>query len=200
MAMSTAVSTEMPTSADFMAAASLMPSPRYPTLWPFSRRTRTTRAFCSGESFANTLTVSASSPQLPVVELLQIGAQEDPVHVQPHLLADGAGDLLIVTGQDLYLDAILHQRLDRRFCGLLGRVQKCQESNQHHIRLISHGELPHRGGVGLLGHGDNPHPILVQLIRLVQNKPAHLVRQRSDLAAALGPGAAPEHLLHPRPW
>ena len=86
----------------------------------------TTRAFCSGESFANTLTVSASSPQLPVVELLQIGAQEDPVHVQPHLLADGAGDLLIVTGQDLYLDAILHQRLDRRFCGLLGRSRNAR--------------------------------------------------------------------------
>ena len=94
------------------------------------------------------------------------------------------------------MDAILHQRLDRRFCGLLGRVQKCQESNQHHIRLIRHGELTHRGGVGLLGHGDTPHPILVQLMRLVQNKPAHLVRQRTDLAAALGPGAAPEHLLH----
>ena len=45
LAMSTAMSTEMPMSAGFMAAASLMPSPIKPTVCPLSRRADTTRAF-----------------------------------------------------------------------------------------------------------------------------------------------------------
>ena len=60
LATSTAVSTEMPMSAAFMAAASLIPSPIKPTVWPFSRRTDTTRAFWSGVSFANTSVLSAA--------------------------------------------------------------------------------------------------------------------------------------------
>ena len=50
----------MPISAAFIAAASLIPSPINPTVWPFSRRTETTRAFWSGVSFANTSVVSAA--------------------------------------------------------------------------------------------------------------------------------------------
>ena len=59
-ATSTAVSTEMPISADFIAAASLMPSPIKPTVCPFPRRTETTRDFWSGVSFAKTSVVSAA--------------------------------------------------------------------------------------------------------------------------------------------
>ena len=59
-AISTAVSTEIPTSASFMADASLIPSPINPTVWPFSRNAWTIRVFCSGESFANTFVVSTT--------------------------------------------------------------------------------------------------------------------------------------------
>jgi len=45
LAISTAVSTEIPTSEAFIAAASLIPSPIYPTEWPFLRSSVTTRAF-----------------------------------------------------------------------------------------------------------------------------------------------------------
>ena len=63
LAMSVAVSTEMPTSASCSAGASLMPSPRKPTVWPSRCSERTTRAFCSGDILANTVTrvTSASS-------------------------------------------------------------------------------------------------------------------------------------------
>ena len=59
-ATSTAVSTEMPISAAFIAAASFTPSPIYPTVCPFSRRAVTTRAFWPGVNFANTSVVSAA--------------------------------------------------------------------------------------------------------------------------------------------
>ncbi|MPM21685.1 hypothetical protein SDC9_68130 [bioreactor metagenome] len=59
-AMSTAVSTEMPTSDAFMAVASLIPSPIYPTTWPFSLRSDTMVAFCCGESFAKTFVTSTA--------------------------------------------------------------------------------------------------------------------------------------------
>ena len=61
-AMSTAVSTEMPISAARMAAASLMPSPMNPTVWPVARSTVTMRAFWLGESLANTLVPVAARP------------------------------------------------------------------------------------------------------------------------------------------
>jgi hypothetical protein len=55
LAMSAAVSTETPTSASRSAAASLIPSPRKPTVWPFARSVLMMRAFCSGETLAKTV-------------------------------------------------------------------------------------------------------------------------------------------------
>jgi hypothetical protein len=49
-ATSVAVSTEMPTSAACKARASFTPSPRKATARPRLRRSRTTRAFCAGET------------------------------------------------------------------------------------------------------------------------------------------------------
>ena len=48
LATSTAVSTEIPTSAERRAAASLMPSPKNPTVLPSAFRAEITRAFCNG--------------------------------------------------------------------------------------------------------------------------------------------------------
>ena len=55
LATSVAVSTEMPTSAECRASASLTPSPRKPTDRPARRSTLITFAFCSGEIRAKTL-------------------------------------------------------------------------------------------------------------------------------------------------
>ena len=59
-AMSAPLSTEMPTSASRSAGASLMPSPRKPTVWPLACSALTMRAFCSGVSFANTVVRSTT--------------------------------------------------------------------------------------------------------------------------------------------
>ena len=60
LAISAALSTEIPTSASRSAGASLMPSPRKPTVWPFCWNSRTSRAFCGGVSLANRLLRSAA--------------------------------------------------------------------------------------------------------------------------------------------
>ena len=59
-ATSTAVSTEIPISAHFIADASLIPSPINPTVCPFSRRIVTILDFWSGVNLANTSVVSAT--------------------------------------------------------------------------------------------------------------------------------------------
>ncbi len=61
LAMSAPLSTEMPTSASRSAGASLMPSPRKPTVWPLACSVLSTRDFCSGVSLANTVVRSTAS-------------------------------------------------------------------------------------------------------------------------------------------
>ncbi len=55
LATSAALSTEMPTSAAWMAEASLIPSPRKPTTRPDRLQARSTRSFCCGVTRQNTL-------------------------------------------------------------------------------------------------------------------------------------------------
>ena len=59
-AISTAVSTDTPTSEFISDGLSLIPSPIYPTIFPASFRSLTTRAFWIGESFANILVLFKS--------------------------------------------------------------------------------------------------------------------------------------------
>ena len=59
-AISTAVSTEIPTSDSRIAAASLIPSPIYPTVCPLFLSASTMRAFWIGSIFAKTVVPSAS--------------------------------------------------------------------------------------------------------------------------------------------
>ncbi len=61
LAMSTAVSTEMPMSAVRNAGASLMPSPMKPTTWPLAFKSRTMRSLWEGVSLAKTLCDSTAS-------------------------------------------------------------------------------------------------------------------------------------------
>ena len=61
LAMSTAVSTEMPMSAACNAGASLIPSPMNPTTCPLPRRRRTIRCLWAGVSRAKSVVFSAAS-------------------------------------------------------------------------------------------------------------------------------------------
>ena len=62
LAMSTASSTLMPTSARRSAGASLIPSPRKPTTWPLARRQAMTRSLCRGLSLAKIVVDSTAAP------------------------------------------------------------------------------------------------------------------------------------------
>ena len=62
LAMSAAVSTEMPTSAARRAGASLMPSPRNPTTWPAPWSARMTRCLWAGDKRANRVVFPAAPP------------------------------------------------------------------------------------------------------------------------------------------
>jgi len=61
----------MPTSASRKAVASLMPSPMKPTVWPRPLSTRTTRAFCIGESLAKMVVRSARRARAAAVCLVR---------------------------------------------------------------------------------------------------------------------------------
>ena len=76
LAMSTAVSTEMPTSAALRAGASLMPSPMKPTTCPFFCRARMMRSLWAGESLAKTVASSAAAASCGVAHLLDGRAQQ----------------------------------------------------------------------------------------------------------------------------
>ena len=60
LAMSTALSTEIPTSAAFKAGASLMPSPRKPSTWPWLCKARMMRSLWAGASLAKTFVAFAA--------------------------------------------------------------------------------------------------------------------------------------------
>ena len=61
LAMSTALFTEMPTSAALRAGASLMPSPMKPNTWPLLWSARMMRSLCAGASLAKTLVAPAAA-------------------------------------------------------------------------------------------------------------------------------------------
>lgn len=86
--MSTALSTDMPTSAAFNAGPSLTPSPRCPTTCPFWRKASMIAAFCDGETLANTTAVSAKLSQLVRRQLRHLAAENDAVHRQADFVAN----------------------------------------------------------------------------------------------------------------
>ena len=75
-------STEMPTSAAWMAGASLTPSPRNPTAWPRACRARMMRVFWSGETRAEQVDLARRARQRAVVQLRDLRAGE---HARPRM-------------------------------------------------------------------------------------------------------------------
>src|SRR6202030_3949275 len=124
LAMSTALSTDMPTSAAFRASPSLMPSPRNPTTCPFRCRASMTAAFCAGETLANTAAVSARSASSFGDNFAILPAENDTVHGQADFMANLPGNDIVVAGQDLHLHAGGFQRSERGGAGLLRRIEK----------------------------------------------------------------------------
>ena len=77
LATSTAVSTEMPTSAAFIARTSLMPSPMNPTTWPWLRRVLMTFSFWSGRQAGEDVGLRDLPGEGRLVERGELGAGDD---------------------------------------------------------------------------------------------------------------------------
>ena len=89
MAISTAVSTDIPISASFIAVASFIPSPINPTVWPFLFKICTILVFCKGDNLAkistlSTVIASSSSLILSISEPSKISLLLRPTF--PHIL------------------------------------------------------------------------------------------------------------------
>ena len=82
--------------------------------------------------------------QFGIAHVFEIRPQQHIAHPQPHLLADGTGNLIIVPGQDFGRHAMILQSPDGIRSGLLGRIKKSQIADQHHITLVLDAECPHR--------------------------------------------------------
>ena len=114
LAISTAVSTEMPMSAVRSAGASLMPSPMKPTTWPLPFKNRTMRSLCDGRQSGEHVVRFHCLGQCRVIHALDIVAQQHALLLEPHFAANLGRDQFVVAGQHLHRHAMLGQRLERR--------------------------------------------------------------------------------------
>ena len=101
-AISTAVSTEIPTSEFVNAGLSFIPSPIYPTTFPFCFKTLTILAFCIGESFANILFLfnnldSATSDNVSILFPVMISFEFIPALLQTHLVTSTLSPVRTIT-------------------------------------------------------------------------------------------------------
>ena len=101
--------------------------------------------------------------------MVQVGTQQHIADLQPHLLADGAGDLVVVAGKDFSGDTVVFQSPDGIGGRLLGRVEEGKIAQQYHVPLVLYAKGIHRGGVALLGNGQHPEALVVQLVHGMQN-------------------------------
>ena len=189
--MSTAVSTEMPTSAAFSAGPSLMPSPRKPTTWPLRCSARMMRSFCAGDSLAKTVVALGGFGELRVAHRLDLARRAAiSLDGQPDLAADLARDDLVVAGQDLDLHALARQRRDRLARAVLGRVEEGDEAEQGQVGLVRDANRSVFDGVHLLvGDGDDAEAVGVQLRGLAAWPPRNglrrAVRSRSSSSSCV---------------
>ena len=79
-----------------------------------------------GRELGKHLHVLGAAGELRIIHGGNIAAQQHVVDLQPHLLADGTRDLLVVSGQNLGGDAMIAQCLDSIGRRLFGRIQKRQ--------------------------------------------------------------------------
>ena len=102
LAMSTAVSTEMPMSAACSAGASLMPSPMNPTTCPLPCSARTIRCLWAGERRAKSVVFSAASASSASVIFSTASPSSMGSGIEPHVAADLAADQVVVAGENLH--------------------------------------------------------------------------------------------------
>ena len=122
-------------------------------------------------------------------EPLELGPGHQVLHVDAHVLADLAGDKVVVPGEDLHGDPRVLQGLQGLRRGFLGRIEEGDVAEEDHVALIRGGE--HRLVPRELPVGDGQHPVAVRAQRLVvlQHVLADHVDQGEDVVLHLVGGA-----------
>ena len=162
LAMSTAVSTEMPTSAVLQRGAVVdavaQEADDVAARWQRRDDRRLLRRRKLGEHRWRLDELG----ELRVAQRLDVAAENDALDRQPDLAADLAGDDLVVAGENLDLDAVRGQRRDRRAGALLGRIEKGDvaraasgRTRRRAVGLLGVGEL-------LVGDGDHAEAVGVE--------------------------------------
>ena len=136
LATSTALSTEMPTSAACSAEASLMPSAHVADDVAGLLEREDDALFLVGLDFGEDVHVDHLVEQRAVAQLAQVRPGEDFCARQAHLLTDAGRDQAIVSGDDLQRNAQAFQAGDGLDDIGLGRIEKDQESQKRHAGFV----------------------------------------------------------------
>ena len=189
--MSTALSTEMPTSAARRAGASLMPSPMKPTTWPFALERLDDALLVRGREAREDVGPSTASASCASGHRLDLAAEQDFFRINADFGADLARDEVVVAGQHFDGDAVLAQRGDGFGGGVLGRIEEGEIAGQDQIAFVGLGV----GGLLLHflgGHGQHAKAVLAQVVDLLDEVADQNRLHRENLAFALEMGALGE--------
>ena len=151
LATSAADSTEIPTSAAWIATASFTPSPRNATSRPTARCARIKRAFCSGLDAGEDRRLDDPGPERIVVERRDVGPGHGPADLEAQIPAHLLGDDDVVAGDDLDRDPEPGQSLEGLRGVELRLVQEDQVAEEGQVVLVGRA---HRRGGGVGTGGD----------------------------------------------
>ena len=167
LAMSAAVSTEIPTSAARRAGASLMPSPMNPTTCPVPRRAWMTRCLWAGDRRAKSVACSAfaassASESCSMSAPSSIGSGVSPTSRHTLRLISGLSPVRIFTAMPVPCRAA---RAPGR--GRLGRVEKGNVAAAGPALVRPPWRTPACPGRSLLGYRQYPKAVVAQLVVLL---------------------------------
>ena len=84
--------------------------------------------------------------------------------INPYLTGNGTYHRVIISRKNLHFDAMFMQLSDGTGSRWLGRIQKCQVTDEYHVAFILYTEITLLVQVTLLGYGNDPHTLTVHLL------------------------------------
>ena len=134
--------------------------------------------------------------QRAVVHALDLRAGQDGVGVQPYLCADTGGHQFVVASEDLDLDTVCGQRLQRLRSRLLRRVQEGHVANQGQAAFVGL-RIGGLAGSGLLHrHRHHAQALLVQFLGGLPHAGQAVLVQWHVLAVLANGTAYRQHFFH----
>jgi hypothetical protein len=119
-----------------MEGASLMPSPRKPTTWLRLLSARMIRSFCAGDAGESGRLLGRRGERA-VGHAFDLIATDDAGIVESNLAADVVDDQLIVTAEDLHLDAVAAEGEERLGHTFHRRIGEGHEAGKHELALVA---------------------------------------------------------------